>query len=63
LIVAPSVACYLYYSHTSYHKIKGLLKKIIAVGILLTEQPSYIDCHCVTMFRNILTPFSTGLWR
>jgi len=33
------------------------------VGILLTERASYIDCHWVTMFRNILTPFSVGLWR
>jgi len=39
-----------------------LLKKIIAVGNLLTEQVSYIDCHWVTMFRNVLAPFSTGLW-
>jgi hypothetical protein len=46
----------------SCHKIKVFFL-IIAVGTLLTEQASYINCHWVTMLRNILTPFSVGLWR
>jgi len=41
---------------TSYRKIK-------AVGTLLNEQASYIDCHWVTMFRNIPNPISVGLLR
>ena len=45
---------------TSYHKIRGLLKKIIAVRTLLTEQALYMDCSWVTVLRNILTAFSPG---
>ena len=48
---------------TSYHKIKWLLNKIIELGTLITEQASYIDCHWETTLRNIMTPFSVGLWR
>jgi len=33
------------------------------LGTLLTEQASYTDCHWQTTLRNILTPFSVGLWR
>jgi len=61
LIFAPPAACYLYYC-ISHHKIEGLLK-IREVGTLLNEQTSYIDCRWVTIFRNIQTTFSVGLWR
>ena len=33
-------------------KIKGSLKIIIAVGTLLTEQASYIDCHWVQEYTD-----------
>jgi len=36
---------------------------MIEVGTLLNKQALYIDCRWATMLRNILTPFSFGLWR
>ena len=48
---------------TAHYKIKGLLNKITELGTLRTEQASCIDCCWVTMLRNIMTPFSVGLWR
>jgi len=63
LIVVPSVACYLYYSQYLLPQNKKVVKKIIAVGTLLTEHASYKDCYWVTMFKYILTPFSVDLCR
>jgi len=40
-----------------------LLENIIAMGTLLTEKVSYIDCPWETVLRNILTPFAVVLWR
>jgi len=61
--VAPSTACYLYYSQYLLPRNTRAVKRIITVSTLLIEQASYMDCHSVAMFSNVLTPFSTGLWR
>jgi len=33
------------------------------MGTLITEQALFIDCHWVTLLRNIQTPLSVGLRR
>ena len=47
---------------TSYHKIKGLLNKNYSHGNV-TYWTGFIHSQWTTTLRNILTPFSIGLWR